>query len=433
MTSPFLSEAYGVVALPAFPFTLQKRPSEGVLWDQERQEIVVEAMPAISTPPQRQEIVIEAGELTEAALRSLADAAVATVEEPAIYGGSLLRHFGHFCHESLGRLWWLSREDATPAPAQAARSRLQQQNANVYFFMPTWLDCGKDLLPYMAEILAGLGLRSDRIRILDRPIRFQHLLIPVQSWGFLWDREAWNAYLGCDSRALMRSLLTSFRVPADPQGEAAPTRLYVSRSGLPLNLGRLIGDSGLDHLMAAAGYTIFHPERHDIATQIRFYSQASDIVFMDGSSLYLLWFARLQPGARISVILRRRQGHGVCARLHELLPDADRIHWRLLDELLGEELTSDKDWESHNLADFAALARQLAPAVPFPCEEVKRGLDAYAQELVRDSSQEQVIGIVRGLLSELLLKDRRQPTTRERVVAAVRHRLRRLRRRLTSL
>jgi hypothetical protein len=118
--------------------------------------------------------------------------------------------------------------------------------------------------------------------------------------------------------------------------------------------------------------------------------------------------------------------------LHELLPDADRIHWRLLDELLGEELTSDKDWESHNLADFAALARQLAPAVPFPSEAVKRGLDAYAQQLVRDSSQEQVIGIVRGLLAELLLKDRSQPTTHEGVVAAVRHRLRRLRRRFTS-
>jgi len=432
MGSRFLREACGVLALPAFPFSLQNRSSQGVLWDQERQEIVVEAMHAISAPPQRQEVRIEAGELTEAALRALSEDDIATVAEPAIFGGSLLRHFGHFCHESLGRLWWLSRDDSTPAPAQEARLRLQQQNANVYFFMPTWLDGGKDLLPYMAEILAGLGLPANRIRILDRPIRFQHLLIPVQSWGFLWDRQAWNAYLGCDSRALMRSLLTSYRVHADPQGEPAPTRLYVSRSGLPLNLGRLIGDLGLDHLMAAAGSTIFHPERHGIATQIRFYSQASDIVFMDGSSLYLLWFARLQPGARISVILRRRQGHEVCSRLHELLPDADRIHWRLLDQLLGEELTSDKDWESHNLADFAALARQLAPAVPFPSAEVKQGLDAYAEELVRDSSQEQVIGIVRGLLAEILLKDRRQATKRERVIAAVRHRLRRLRCRLTS-
>jgi hypothetical protein len=230
----------------------------------------------------------------------------------------------------------------------------------------------------------------------------------------------------------MRSLLTSYHAPPGPEEEAAPAKLYVTRSGLPLNLGRLIGDVMLDHLLASAGYAIFHPERHDIATQIRAYSQASDIVFMDGSSLYLLWFARLQPGARITVILRRRQGHAVCARLHELLPDADRIHWRLLDELLGEGLTSDKDWESHNLVDLPALARKLAPAVPFPSDAAKRGLDSYAQELVRESSEEQLTGVLRGLLAELLLKDRMPATTRERLAAGFRHRLRRLRRLLTS-
>lgn len=171
--------------------------------------------------------------------------------------------------------------------------------------MPPWLETGKDLLPYMAEILSGLGLPPDRIRILERPIRFRHLLIPVQSWGFSWDRQAWDAHLGCDSRELMRSLLTSYKAPAGPEGEAAPTKLYVTRSGLPLNMGRLIGDVMVDQLLASAGYAIFHPERHDIAAQIRVYSQARDIVFMDDSSLYLLWFAPLQPGARITAPVER--------------------------------------------------------------------------------------------------------------------------------
>jgi hypothetical protein len=149
---------------------------------------------------------------------------------------------------------------------------------------------------------------------------------------------------------------------------------------------------------------------HDIASQIRFYSQASEIVFIDGSAHYPLWFARHQPGTRISVILRRRQGHAVCASFRELLPDAHRNHWRVMDELLGEALTSDKDWESHNLFDFAALARQLALAAPFPSVQLMRALDSYVQELVRHSSEEQLSGILQGLLAELLLKHRKQPT-----------------------
>ncbi len=431
MTLRLLSEANGVVALPFFPFSLQTRATEGVLWNQERQDIIVEALPAISTPPLREEVVIDAGELAVEAPRTAAR--VETIEEPAIFGGYIWRHFGHFVHESLGRLWWLGNGEATAGAAEEVRRKVNDQGATLYFFLqsqPPWGERETDLPPYMLEILAGLGLPPDRLRILDRPVRFRHLLIPVQSWGFSWDRKVWDVYLGCDSRQLMRSLLTSYKAPAVPEGEAAPTKLYVSRSGLPLNLGRLIGDVVLDQLLSAAGYGVFHPERHDIAAQIRAYSQARDIVFMDGSALYLLWFARLQPGARITVILRRRQGHAVCARLHELLPDADRIHWRLLDELLGEELTSDKDWESHNLVDFAALARQLAPTVPFPSAEVVTGLDPYAQQLVRASNEEQLTGILRGLLAELLMKDRKPATTRERIGAGVRHRLRRLRSRL---
>lgn len=161
--------------------------------------------------------------------------------------------------------------------------------------MPPWLDSGKDLLSSMAEILSGLGLPPVRNRILERPIRFRHLLIPVRSWGFSWDRQAWD-------------LLTSYKAHAGPPGEAAPAKLYVTRSGLQLNLGLLIGDMMLKHLLASAGYALFHPERQDIAVQILVYSQARDIVFMDGSSLYLLWFARLQPGARFTLILRRARG-----------------------------------------------------------------------------------------------------------------------------
>jgi hypothetical protein len=53
----------------------------------------------------------------------------------------------------------------------------------VVFFMPRWLDSGQDLPAYMAEVLEGLGLALNRIRILLGPTRMRHLLIPAQCWG----------------------------------------------------------------------------------------------------------------------------------------------------------------------------------------------------------------------------------------------------------
>jgi hypothetical protein len=118
------------------------------MWNPERQEIVVEALPAISTPPLREEVVFDPRELVAEALHSAAG--IEPIEETAIFGGYLLRHFGHFCHESLGRLWWLSQGDGAPGAVQAVSRRLQEEKANVYFFTPPWLDSGKDLLSSMA-------------------------------------------------------------------------------------------------------------------------------------------------------------------------------------------------------------------------------------------------------------------------------------------
>jgi hypothetical protein len=63
----------------------------------------------------------------------------------------------------------------------------------------------------------------------------------------------------------------SYALPAATVGEGRPTgeTLWIFRSGLPFQLGRLFGDVVLDQVMEADGDGIFHPERHPIAEQIR--------------------------------------------------------------------------------------------------------------------------------------------------------------------
>jgi hypothetical protein len=406
MPKHLLTEASGLLALPSFPIALQGRDTEGLFWDPQHKEVVIEALPAITTPPLRSELKLDESALT-ATLQSLGNEE--TMENTAIFGGYLLRHFGHFVHESLSRLWWLgkTKSDAMEDDlVNGARRRLQSEEMTVVFFMPRWLDCEKDLPAYMAELLTGLGLPTERIHILVGPTRFRRLLIPAQCWGFDFNQADWNSHLGCDCRGLMRTMLGSYNVllaPTSVNGGLQPSeKLYITRTGLPLQLGRLLGDVLLDRLMEAAGFQIFHPERHPIAEQIRQYSLARELVFMDGSALYLLWFCQLQPGVRIKVILRRRQGAWMCNQIKILIPVTAGIRWQPLNALLAEGLTSKKDWESHNLANLSSLARQLAPKTFLSREQIRATVSTYVEELVKNSNETQLSEILKVLLSELL-------------------------------
>jgi hypothetical protein len=164
MSRQLVTEVRDVLALPSFPIELQGRSTEGLLWDVGQTRLVVEALPAIRTPPRPHEVQLDGRALAAAVQQQ--DGQSTTIETTTIFGGYLLRHFGHFLHESLSRLWWLGRADISDPLIDALRRRLQSEGGEVVFFMPHWLDGGKDLPPYMAEVLTGLGLPFERIRIL---------------------------------------------------------------------------------------------------------------------------------------------------------------------------------------------------------------------------------------------------------------------------
>lgn len=410
MALPLLRGFADVLALPQIQFDLDGRRPEGLVWDPARERLIEEALPNLQTLPPRQALQLDEKSLIPLAEQSWLEAE--TLEEPAVYGGYLIRHFGHFIHESLSRLWWLAPPEGMEQAAQDASRHVQELEANVVFFMPQWLDNGKDLLPYMEEIFSLIGLPARRIRILQRPLRFRQLWIPACAWGFATNPQVLDQRLGCDTRALMRHFLASVQEKGpelDP-----PSKVYVTRSGLPLSLGRLIGDVVLDPLLADAGYDVFHPEKVSIAEQIRVYSQADDLIFMDGSSLYVLWLTRLRQGARVRVILRRRQGRWMCQQLLALLPAAPSIQWQVVDGLRAEALTSGQDWQSHNVADLACLLQQLLGEVPSvlpkPAQEL---LAAYSHQLVQDSSPEQLSRVMEALMTSLAT-DVPRPISRQR-------------------
>ncbi|MEB3185059.1 MAG: glycosyltransferase 61 family protein [Cyanobacteriota bacterium] len=421
-----------VLALPRAEFVQEGRESDGLIWDPGGEAILGEALPAIFTARPLEEVRVD-GEAVRAEARRAWEAAE-RIEAPVIYGGYLLRHFGHFLHESLSRLWWLAPSAGMASPAREVAERLRELEAEVVFFMPKWPAPGNTLAPYMEEILALLRLPAGRIRILDRPLRFRQLLIPASLWGFALPARELDQHLGCDSRALMRHLLASAAMPPAPEGALAAgqgEKLYVTRSGLPSQLGRLMGDVVLDPLLQAMGYTVFHPERAPLAEQIHRYARARDLVFMDGSSLYVLWFAKLRRGTRVRVILRRRQGRWLCEKVRELLPAGPRIRWQVLDGLRGEGLTSEKDWESQNVADLRTLLRQLGGAAPATLPEAAAAaLARHTDTFVEQGTPEQLSRVLAALIAAVATDPSRAHTLRGRIYHWLRRRL--AARRLTS-
>jgi hypothetical protein len=430
MTSHLLTELDGAIALPSSPFHLQQRGSEGLVWDPGQGDVMKAALTGLRSLPERSELDCDVRELEAQALRALGQAPV--IENAAIFGGYLFRHFGHFCHESLSRLWWLGAGDQQNRASQDICRDLRDGGLDVYFFMPTWLDSGKDLLPYMREILAGLGLPELRIRIMVEPLVFSRLLVPAQVWGFDLDAGAVDQQLGCDSRAMMRSLFAGFRggIPADqpaPIRDGAPaSKVFVTRSGLATTLGRPIGDGWLDEVLKDGGYLVFSPEKFSIQRQIEVFAAASDLVFIDGSSMYLLWFTRLLADVRITTILRRRQGAWMLTKVRALMPLNPAIQWLVIDEVIGEELTSSSDWESHNLLDLGAIARQLLAPSPIKASaRAEQALGRNLQELAAQLGPEPMGRILEVLILRFLVAEPRPP---RRLLSRLRQRVRSLRR-----
>ena len=403
-----LREAKDVIAIPRFPFELQGRVMKGLLIDSQQEDLVESALPAIQTLPQRSDLKLDSGELDAQLTHALGEAGV--VEEAAIFGGYLIRHFGHFCHESLSRLWWLGEGDPQHELSREVCRALRDQQLDVYFFMT------KDLLPHMQDILAGLGLGSERIQIMTKPLLFRQLLVPAQAWGYNIDSNILDQRLGCDGKALIRSLFAEFHhlPPAEPSlqvAAAAPAKkVYVTRSGLPFQLGRPIGDRWLDEVLRDAGYLVFNPEQHSIHRQVEVFSEAAELVFVDGSAMYPLWFARLRPGVCITIILRRSNGLWILNKVRDLMPTSLSIRWRVIDAVIAQDLTSSNDWQSHNLLDLGAIARQiLSPGPVRASAKAEHALGRNLQELATQLGPEPLGRIVEVLIRRYLVAEPQPP------------------------
>ena len=99
----------------------------------------------------------------------------------------------------------------------------------------------------------------------------------------------------------------------------------------------------------------------------------------------------------------------------------------MIDEVVGEQLTSANDWESHNLLDQGAIARRLLAPRPLRASaQAEQALGRNLQELAAQLGPEPMARRILEVLIRRFLVAEPQPP--RRLLSRLRQRLRRLRR-----
>lgn len=194
-----------------------------------------------------------------------------------LWGGVLWAHFGHFLAESTPRLWALDhiKGQLDGILYMPKRPRLEGE---VKGFHRAFMDLLGSDLP---------------IQVAHKPTEVEELIVPGQGFGL--------GAISAGTEPFRDTFHHRFGADVAPEG---PDRLYISRSALGLNKGGLLGEEQLEQRLAEQGYEIFHPQHHDMATQIARYKAAKQVVAADGSALHL--FAMVgRPEQDVAVVLRR--------------------------------------------------------------------------------------------------------------------------------
>lgn len=194
-----------------------------------------------------------------------------------LWGGVLWMHFGHFLVESTSRLW--------------ALDGLKDQIDGV-LYIPKRPRNGSEVADFQKEFISLMG--SDLpIVCLDTPTEVEHLIVPGQGFGLGRMIEGTPQY--------HKAMTTMLGKSVKPKGA---DKLYISRSGLPARRGNLIGETALEQHLEREGYTIYHPQKHDLTHQIATYKAAKQIIAAEGSSLHLLAMVA-KPEQKVAIVVRR--------------------------------------------------------------------------------------------------------------------------------
>jgi hypothetical protein len=207
-----------------------------------------------------------------------ADEVTDTIKGTVLFGGLAYGHFGHALCESTARLW--------------AVDNFEDQIDSILFFPKKNVTWPERSLVQVKKILNSMG-DLPPCTAINKPTRVERLVIASQGFGVN------NMIGGAPEFRMFTDRRWGQRVQAN-----GPEKLYISRSGLFSKRGRLLLEERIEEYLRTEGFTIFHPQAHDLETQLEHYKAAKVIVSTDNSALHLAAFVA-GPDTKVAILLRR--------------------------------------------------------------------------------------------------------------------------------
>jgi hypothetical protein len=163
-----------------------------------------------------------------------------------VYAGRYVHHFGHFLVETLSRLWpW--REGLPPR----TRLVIHGDGSPAAWFAT----------PYARACFEALGLTPESFLHVDRPLRFDRLVVPGQS--FLPGARAHPAFVRLTRRMGERLLASA---PALPRSDRP---VVFAKTRLVGGVSRMRNEGELVDRLAARGVEVVHPQHLGLAEHVR--------------------------------------------------------------------------------------------------------------------------------------------------------------------
>lgn len=209
-----------------------------------------------------------------------------------LFGGLCRPHFGHLITNSIGRL--AAIDHCGPIDG-------------IVFIGDKATD---DAYPLLGQLLAALGIDLPH-HICRTPTEVETLIMSPDLVSEARDCRVDPAYA-----AWIRTRIA----PAAPDDRR---KIYVTRSQMPPDAGRVLSEDVIEDNFVRAGFDIIVPEKLPIAEQVEIYRRAETVVTTDNSALHLIALAA-PPDAQVVVIHRRPE-----------LPEHLRNH---MDGFFGERI-----------------------------------------------------------------------------------------------
>ena len=206
------------------------------------------------------------------------DEVTGTISGTVLFGGLAYGHFGHALCESIARLWAVDSFD--------------EQIDSVLFLPKKKVTWPERSLLQVRQLLESLG-DLPPCTAINEPTRVERLVIAPQGFGVN------NMIGGAPEFRDFTDRRWRQRVKAN-----GPEKLYISRSEVFSKRGRLLLEERVEEHLKAEGFTIFHPQQHDLQTQLEHYKAATVIVSTDNSALHLAAFVA-GADTKIAILLRR--------------------------------------------------------------------------------------------------------------------------------